>query len=135
MAYTKQTWADGDIISAEKLNHIEDGIDGASGGAVISQMVFLKPKDIVNFTAGQEIKFDSSNSHFLDAEDNEVDIFTGVFVPYYYMEEANGISVSNTYSNGIYGNVFYFTFKNNGASADLVESTNVLMAGSLYTFE
>lgn len=27
--YTKQTWADGDIITAVKLNHIEDGIADA----------------------------------------------------------------------------------------------------------
>ena len=26
MAYTKTTWVDGDLITAEKLNHIEDGI-------------------------------------------------------------------------------------------------------------
>ena len=26
MSYTKQTWNNGDIITAEKLNHIEDGI-------------------------------------------------------------------------------------------------------------
>ena len=30
MAYTKQTWNCGDVISAEKLNHMEDGIE-ASG--------------------------------------------------------------------------------------------------------
>lgn len=29
MAYEKQTWQSGDIITAEKLNHMEDGIDGA----------------------------------------------------------------------------------------------------------
>lgn len=28
MAYEKQTWNDGDIITKEKLNHIEDGIAG-----------------------------------------------------------------------------------------------------------
>lgn len=28
MAYEKQTWNDGDIITKEKLNHIEDGIVG-----------------------------------------------------------------------------------------------------------
>lgn len=33
MSYIKQTWANGDIITAEKLNHIEDGI--ASGTLVI----------------------------------------------------------------------------------------------------
>lgn len=27
MAYEKQTWNDGDIITKEKLNHIEDGIE------------------------------------------------------------------------------------------------------------
>lgn len=26
MAYEKQTWADGDLITKEKLNHIEEGI-------------------------------------------------------------------------------------------------------------
>lgn len=30
MSYTKQTWQTGDTITAEKLNHIEDGIDDAS---------------------------------------------------------------------------------------------------------
>ena len=36
MAYTKQTWQTGDTITAEKLNHIEDGVGDAyqkpSGG-------------------------------------------------------------------------------------------------------
>lgn len=27
MAYEKQTWNNGDVISADKLNHIEDGIE------------------------------------------------------------------------------------------------------------
>ena len=31
MSYEKQTWATGDVISANKLNHMEDGI--TSGGA------------------------------------------------------------------------------------------------------
>lgn len=32
MAYTKQTWQTGETITAEKLNHMEDGIAGAGGG-------------------------------------------------------------------------------------------------------
>jgi len=32
MSYTKQTWATNDIITAEKLNHMEDGIDSAASG-------------------------------------------------------------------------------------------------------
>ena len=31
MSYTEQTWATGDTITAEKLNHMEDGIAGAGG--------------------------------------------------------------------------------------------------------
>jgi len=27
MTYVKQTWQTGDVITAEKLNHIEDGIE------------------------------------------------------------------------------------------------------------
>lgn len=32
MAYTKTQWSNGDVISAEKLNNIEQGIEDASGG-------------------------------------------------------------------------------------------------------
>lgn len=37
MSYEKQTWANGDVITAEKLNHIEDGVyaNSQSGGALI----------------------------------------------------------------------------------------------------
>ena len=30
MSYTKQNWADGDLITAAKLNHIEEGIGDAA---------------------------------------------------------------------------------------------------------
>ena len=38
MAYEKQTWANGDIITAEKLNHMEDGIY-ANGVLVVGTTV------------------------------------------------------------------------------------------------
>ena len=31
MAYEKQTWETGDVITAEKLNHMESGIEGGGG--------------------------------------------------------------------------------------------------------
>lgn len=31
MAYTKQTWVTGDVVTAEKLNHIENGIFNTAG--------------------------------------------------------------------------------------------------------
>jgi len=36
MAYTKQTWATGDVITEEKLNHIEDGITNAGGVLIVN---------------------------------------------------------------------------------------------------
>ena len=33
MAYTKNTWTDGDIVTSEKLNHMEDGI--ANAGSLV----------------------------------------------------------------------------------------------------
>lgn len=39
MAYTKQNWECGDLITAEKMNHIEDGIAEGGGGGKIFQIV------------------------------------------------------------------------------------------------
>lgn len=36
MAYKKQTWATGDVITEEKLNHIEDGLANAGGVLVVN---------------------------------------------------------------------------------------------------
>ena len=38
MSYTKQAWETGDLITAAKLNHIEDGVDGAYGMVVVATM-------------------------------------------------------------------------------------------------
>lgn len=35
MSYEKQTWSTGETITADKLNHMEDGIAGAGGGGVL----------------------------------------------------------------------------------------------------
>lgn len=36
MAYEKQTWNTGDVITQEKLNHMENGIaDGSNGGTML----------------------------------------------------------------------------------------------------
>lgn len=36
MAYEKQTWTTGDVITQEKLNHMEDGIANAGGGGGVA---------------------------------------------------------------------------------------------------
>lgn len=33
MSYTKYEWVDGEVITAEKLNHIEDGIEESGSGS------------------------------------------------------------------------------------------------------
>ncbi len=33
MTYVKNTWRDGDIITAEKLNHLEDGVEEGGTGS------------------------------------------------------------------------------------------------------
>lgn len=38
MAYTKNTWQTGDIVSSQKLNHMEDGIADAGGVMVINDV-------------------------------------------------------------------------------------------------
>ena len=35
MAYEKQTWVCGETITADKLNHMEDGIEQCCGGGVL----------------------------------------------------------------------------------------------------
>ena len=44
MSYTKQTWTDGEVITDDKLNHMEDGIESASGaGNQIEYFHFQDP--------------------------------------------------------------------------------------------
>lgn len=40
MAYEKQTWTCGETITADKLNHIETGLEDASGGGI--ELIKLK---------------------------------------------------------------------------------------------
>ena len=40
MSYTKQTWNTGDIITAQKLNHMEDGIVQGGGGSLLVKFTF-----------------------------------------------------------------------------------------------
>lgn len=35
MNYVKQTWATGDVVTAEKMNYIENGIAGAGGSLIV----------------------------------------------------------------------------------------------------
>ena len=44
--YIKTEWKNGDVITAEKLNHIEDGIANAGGGSKIIELSGIEPQEI-----------------------------------------------------------------------------------------
>lgn len=47
MSYEKQTWTTGDTITANKLNHMEDGISGAGGGGGVLVLTYEETEDVV----------------------------------------------------------------------------------------
>ena len=48
MSYTKQNWQTGDVITANKLNHIEDGIDIIPDIRVVN--IEVSTSDMIDFT-------------------------------------------------------------------------------------
>lgn len=51
MSYDKQTWVSGEVITATKLNHMEDGIDSASGGGGGLTVTFTTEDSGMSYTA------------------------------------------------------------------------------------
>lgn len=45
MSYIKQTWVDGDIVTAEKMNHIEDGVANSDTKGNSTYYVFYYSDD------------------------------------------------------------------------------------------
>ena len=45
MAYTKTIWASGDVISAEKLNNLENGVEAVSAKDVVTYTEFSAGAD------------------------------------------------------------------------------------------
>ena len=43
MPYTKHTWADGEVISKEKLNNIETGVEAVDTGKVNMPAAMVHP--------------------------------------------------------------------------------------------
>ena len=67
MSYDKQTWQTGDVITANKLNHMEDGIASSGGGRFVATATFDEEAEgwYTDYTA-QEI---------YDAFENGMDIW------------------------------------------------------------
>lgn len=63
MSYTKQTWATGDVVTAEKMNHMEDGI--ANAFTFIDPDYSLGERVVVVPTTTVEFTEDPDNSWFI----------------------------------------------------------------------
>ena len=73
MSYTKNTWANGDVITAAKLNNMEDGIAGAGGGydAVVVRSVDEEEQPIITVESGS---FSDFYSKYEDGDHPSVQI-------------------------------------------------------------
>lgn len=67
MAYEKQTWTTGDVITQEKLNHMEDGIAGASGGGGVF-VINVSDIDLSNYTAVVDKTYAEAFAAFNDGQ-------------------------------------------------------------------
>ena len=75
MSYTKNTWANGDVITAAKLNNMEDGIASAGGGydAVIVLGVDEEEQPTITVESGS---FSDFYSKFEDGDHPSVQIIS-----------------------------------------------------------
>lgn len=64
--YTKQTWADGDIITAAKLNHIEQGIADAECNLFLVTVTEVLDGAVFSYTVDMtfaEVMAEMNNGH------------------------------------------------------------------------
>ena len=57
MSYTKQTWNTGDTITADKLNHMEDGI--AAGGLMVISSTYDEQTELITLGKTWQEIFDA----------------------------------------------------------------------------
>ena len=80
MAYEKQTWQCGETITADKLNHMEDGIANSGGGGAVYRMT-VERTDVA--TATLEASFNdlvASNGGVAHYSENGIEFYATVNV-------------------------------------------------------
>lgn len=94
MAYEKQTWKCGDIVSAEKLNHIEDGIEECcsdKGYECTETTTLLTEESVTTEQSGRFVRGPLSYSQLINADTIRV-TFDGIeYVCSNVAEEDGGI--------------------------------------------
>lgn len=78
MSYTKTTWTKGDVITAEKLNKIENGIEAASSSDV---------SRTIDLTSLEQLAIDGIGTHLVYKYDVDLTAndFVGAKVKYNYL--------------------------------------------------
>lgn len=79
MAYEKQTWACGDTITADKMNHMEEGIENA-GSSVLEVGMTTSGNTITLDKTWQEI-YDAMPNAYISLEANGKICILGTAVP------------------------------------------------------
>ena len=67
MAYEKQTWAKGDVVTSTKLNHIEDGIAAAESGGGGGRFVITADKPTGTSSSPAAVTADKSLAEIVAA--------------------------------------------------------------------
>lgn len=121
MSYEKQTWANGDIITANKLNHIEDGIENSEKNTLI-----------VNVDATQNpITADKTYDELLSALQNGVAITAIVknseYDVDYDMDYTYYYNMSNAYYDSATLRIDFFNYIIGEASNNNIGITKYLL--------
>ena len=112
MSYEKQTWQTGDVITASKMNHMEDGIAGAGGSGGLT-VVFTTEDGGSSYTADktfQEVYTALTDmtpvyGYFGNTEDGYLTIQFGG--GYYYTDGGGGHGVVTFIRDDIYADDSY----------------------------
>lgn len=101
MAYTPTNWKDGDIISAEKMNKLEQGVAEGGGGVLLVNVTKGGSTPIVNSASPMLTAGSSSTTFTADKTYAEVDaavkagkmvylVYNGNYIPLTMVDEGGG---------------------------------------------
>lgn len=101
MSYTKQTWNIGETLSADKLNHLENGVENKF-------MVVVFEHNIINDTITASESFNDAKTAILNGipvfcnihafnDSNETDVIEGPYLIAYYNEPDSYLLAKRNY--------------------------------------
>lgn len=97
MAYEKQTWECGETITADKLNHMEDGIEEASGGGTDVGYECTETRTVLTEESVTTVVYDDSAYAYGDLAYVLHDSVDAIIVTF------NGTEYECSFENGGYG--------------------------------